>query len=118
MGGFATKDGRTDEGLRVSGQRAHGFANGTYGVPSSDRWTPCHKAPEGPPMGGDVEVTRTPIRRVGALAARQQHGAYAFLPPPGGLDHSGDHRRYRAELVLHQWSELPARRYLGSAGAL
>src|SRR3982751_5821439 len=76
------------------------------------------QAPEGPPLGGDVEVTRTPIRRVWALAARQQHGAYAFLPPPGGLDHSGDHRRYRAELVLHQWSELPARRYLGSAGAL
>src|SRR5690349_18423704 len=86
----------------ATGERARGFGKGTYGVPSSDRWRSVTCAggagtirrhhggsPTGSrPDGGDDEVTRTPIRRVRALGARQQHGTYAFLPPPGGLDHS------------------------------
>src|SRR5690349_6202643 len=98
----------TRGGRRPAGGRARGFVGGTHGVPSSDRWRSVTSA-----GGTSTQVTRTPIRRVRALVARQQYGTYAFLPPPGGLDHSGDHRCDCAELVLHQWSELPASRYLG-----
>ena len=72
-----------------------------------------------PPRRPDGKPRRSDRRSGGSgrLGARQQHGTYPFLPPAGGLDHPGDRRRDRAELVLHQRPELSQGRHLGRARA-
>ena len=71
----------------------------------------CRGRSAGGPAAARGETRRSGRRSGGSgrPGARQQHGTYAFLPPPGGLDHPGDPRRDRAQLGFHRRSRAITR---------